>query len=122
EVNKIMFLFNKINVIIYSVIGALVLVGIIVGLILILKKKPKRIKVDEEFINNIFTLLGGKQNINDITVDNARLKFKINDLDIVDLNGLKAVSNQGVFVTGDNIKTLFKYDSETIKKAMKERM
>ena len=117
-----MFLFNKINVIIYSVIGALVLVGIIVGLILILKKKPKRIKVDEEFINNIFTLLGGKQNINDITVDNARLKFKINDLDIVDLNGLKAVSNQGVFVTGDNIKTLFKYDSETIKKAMKERM
>jgi phosphotransferase system IIB component len=117
-----MYLFNAINIIIYSVIGVLVLAGAIIGIVLVLKKKPKRIKVDEEFVNNIFLLLGGKENINEITVDNARLKFNIKDIDIVDLNGLKAISNQGVFITGNNIKTLFKYDSETIKKAMKERM
>ena len=41
---------------------------------------------------------------------------------LVDLNGLKSLSNQGVFVTGDYIKTLFKFDSKDIMKAMKERM
>ena len=117
-----MFLLSMTNIVIYCVIGVLVLVGAIIGILFILKKKLKRIKIDEEFINNIFNLLGGKTNINDITVDNARLKFNIKDLDIVDLNGLKALSNQGVFITGNNIKTLFKYDSEAIKKAMKERM
>ena len=105
-----MFLFSMVNIVIYCVIGVLVLVGAIIGILIILKKKPKRIKIDEEFITNIFNLLGGKTNINDITVDNARLKFNIKDLDIVDLNGLKALSNQGVFITGNNIKTLFKYD------------
>ena len=117
-----MFLISKIHLAIYIVLGIIFLVGFLLGLLLILKKKPKRIKVDEEFVDNIFSLLGGKDNILDITVDNARLKFKIKDLDVVDLNGLKSISNQGVFVTGNNIKTLFKYDSETIKKAMKERM
>ena len=117
-----MFLFDTIDIIIYSVIGAVVIIALIVCLIVFLKKKPKRIKVDEEFIENIYKVLGTKENILDITVDNARLKFRIKDLDSVDLEGLKEISNQGVFVTGDNIKTLFKYDSETIKKAMKERM
>ena len=50
------------------------------------------------------------------------LKFKVENLDSVDLNALKGLSNQGVFITGDYIKTLFKFDSKDIMKAMKERM
>jgi phosphotransferase system IIB component len=106
-------------------IGGIVL-GIIITLVIIVLiikgKKNKRIKIDSNFIDNLFSILGGKENVSEVLVDNARLKFKVNDLESVDLNALKGISNQGVFVTGDYIKTLFKFDSKDIMKAMKERM
>ena len=80
------------------------------------------IKVDEEFINNLIHLLGEKDNINDVTVDNGRLKFNVVDLDKVDLNGIKAIATSGVFVTGNIIKTLFKLDSQVIKQALEKNL
>lgn len=105
----------------------LAFVGIVIALIvvivlLVLKGKNKGIKVDSNFIDGLFSILGGKENVLEVLVDNARLKFKVVNLELVDLNGLKSLSNQGVFVTGDYIKTLFKFDSKDIMKAMKERM
>ena len=108
------------------IIAACVVVLIGVGLILFFtlksKKKDKHIKVDEEFTNNLLALLGGKENIEEITVDNGRLKFKVTNLDPVDLNGIKAIATSGVFVTGNIIKTLFKLDSQIIKKALDARI
>ena len=105
-----------IGCVVLAVIIALVVVLIVKG------KKNKRIKIDSNFIDNLFSILGGKENVLEVLVDNARLKFKVENLDSVDLNALKGISNQGVFVTGDYIKTLFKFDSKDIMKAMKERM
>ena len=106
-------------------IGGIVLGIVIITLVIVLiikGKKTKRIKIDSNFIDNLFSILGGKENVLEVLVDNARLKFKVNDLESVDLNALKGISNQGVFVTGDYIKTLFKFESKDIMKSMKERM
>ena len=73
-------------------------------------------------INNLLSLLGEKDNINQINVDNGRLKITVNDLDKVNLEGIKAVATSGVFVTGNIIKTLFRLDSETIQKALNARL
>ena len=114
-----MFLMNL--PLIIGVIVAIVLVAVLV-LFSVKGKKNKRIKIDSNFIDNLFAILGGKDNVLEVLVDNARLKFKVSNLELVDLNALKGLSNQGVFVTGDYIKTLFKFDSKDIMKAMKERM
>ena len=68
-----------------------------------------------EFINNLIDLLGGIKNIEDVKVDNGRLKLAVLDLEKVNLNGIKEIATSGVFVTGNNIKTLFKLDSQLIK-------
>lgn len=104
--------------------GVLCLCAILAIILLVKKKnkKPKHIKVDEEFINNLIHLLGEKDNINDVTVDNGRLKFNVVDLDKVDLNGIKAIATSGVFVTGNIIKTLFKLDSQVIKQALEKNL
>ena len=104
--------------------GVLCLWAILAIILLVKKKnkKPKHIKVDDEFINNLIHLLGEKDNINDVTVDNGRLKFNVVDLDKVDLNGIKAIATSGVFVTGNIIKTLFKLDSQVIKQALEKNL
>lgn len=101
-------------------IGAVLVIVAVILVILLAKrkKKPTRIIVDEEFINNLVTSLGGKENIVSVNVDNARLKIEVSDLDKADLNAIKATAESGVFVTGNIIKTLFKFDSMTIKKAL----
>lgn len=102
-----------IGVIVIGIIALIVILSVRKG-----KNKPKHIKVDDEFINNLLNLLGGKDNIEEVTVDNGRLKFKVTELDSVDLEGIKTIATSGVFVTGNIIKTLFKLDSQIIKKAL----
>jgi phosphotransferase system IIB component len=103
-------------------LGALLVLAIIFIIIVSKKRKgkPKHIKVDDEFINNLLELLGTKDNIEEVSVDNGRLKFKVADLEPVNLEGIKSIATSGVFVTGNIIKTLFKLDSQTIKKAIEK--
>jgi len=104
--------------------GAVVAIAIIILLIVLLTKKkgPKKIKVNEELIDDIITKLGGKENITEVLVDNARLKIKVNDTKSPDYDGLKALSGQGVFITGAYVKLLFKFDSKQIKKEIERKL
>lgn len=104
-------------IIIASIIVVLILIAVVV-IVLVKKKSKPRIKIDDEFINNLLGYLGGKENIDNVNVDNGRLKIAVKDLDIVDLNQIKSVSEAGVFVTGNIIKTLFKLDSKAIMDAI----
>lgn len=102
------------------IIIASIVLALIIGVILfiILKnKKPKaaKIKVDEEFMTNLISSYGGAKNILKCEVDNGRLKVTVEDLDAVSLPNLKEQSQAGVFVTGNVIKTLYKFDSKLIK-------
>ena len=65
--------------------------------------------------------LGGLDNILSVCIDNGRVKFKVNDLDLINAEGLKSLSTSGVFITGNNVKLLFKYDSKDILNLLVER-
>ncbi len=102
-------------------IVAIVAILLVTLLILVKHKKP-RIRVDEAFIDRLLELLGS-DNLAGVSLDNGnRLKIEVKDLDIVDLNGLKEISESGVFVTGNYIKILFKLDSLTIKQALEKKI
>ncbi len=109
-------------IIIISIVAlVLILVGII--LTICLKKKNKdHVKVDQEFINNIILWLGSKENIKSVSVDNARLKVLVDDLEKVEADKLHTLSEKGVFITGNNVKLLFKYDSKLIEKEISKRL
>ena len=110
---------------VYIIIGVAILVLLLVVAFIIFKKKKNpnsKIKVDDEFINNLIGYLGEIKNVNNVNVDNGRLKIEVNDLDIVKLDEIKSLALNGVFVTGNVIKILFKYDSNTIKKAIDARL
>ena len=77
-------------------------------------KKSERVNVDEAFMLKLIDGLGSLSNILCVSIDNGRIKFKINDLDVLNTELLKEISTSGVFITGSNVKLLFKYDSNTI--------
>ena len=85
---------------------------------MVLKKKKPKIKIDDEYINELVNCYGGISNISQTQVDNGRLKITVSNLSIVDLEKIKALSSGGVFVTGNTIKTLYRVDSITIKTAI----
>ena len=84
-------------------------------------KKIEHIKIDEVFMAELINGLGNNDNIEAVDVDNGRLKFKIKDLDLLNTELLKKLSTSGVFITGNNVKLLFKYDSEAIISELKQR-
>lgn len=84
-------------------------------------KPSERVVVDEEFVSSMLHGLGELNNINSVSVDNGRVKFSVKDLELLVADELKALSTSGVFITGNNVKLLFKYDSNTIVKALEER-
>ncbi|MBQ9448557.1 MAG: hypothetical protein IJU60_01620 [Acholeplasmatales bacterium] len=109
--------------IIIACVAAVVAVAAIVIIFLCVKKKREpKIIVDETFVNNLVEYLGDIKNVKEVNVDNGRLKIEVNDLDLVKLDEIKSLALNGIFVTGNVIKILFKYDSETIKKAINSRL
>ena len=98
-------------------------IALIVGAIFFVKKAKKgnkKIKIDAEFINNLVTVLGGKENVLSVTNENGRIKFELSDLELANLQGLKDLSQNGVFVTNNTVKTLFPHDAKTISNAIKQ--
>ena len=85
------------------------------------KKSIERVNVDESFIMLLLEGLGNISNIENVSIDNGRIKFRIRDLDIINAEQLKELSTSGVFITGSNVKLLFKYDSNTILEELVKR-
>lgn len=114
---------SKTWLIILLIAIAVITISFLIILIFIKKsKKPKRVTVNDEFITNLVVLLGDKDNIKDVNVDNGRLKITVDNLELVNLEGIKEIATSGVFVTGNIIKTLFRLDSITIKKEIESRL
>ena len=85
------------------------------------KNQIEHVLIDEEFINSLILSLGEIQNIEAVSIDNGRLKFRVVDLDLLQTDKLKELSTSGVFITANNVKLLFKYDSEVILNELKNR-
>lgn len=105
-----------------SVVIVLVLLLAIIIPIIIKKKNKDHVRVDDDFMNEIISSLGGAENIKEVSVDNARLKVGVGDLSLVRAESLHKMSEKGVFITGNNVKMMFKYDSNQIKKEIEKRV
>lgn len=106
----------------YPILGALVFfIAFIIGIIIGKIKNKGHVKVDEEFMTTLIESLGGKDNIKSYCVDNSRVKFELLDLTLAKLDTIKELSPKGVFITGNNIKTLFKYESFLIVKMLDKK-
>lgn len=102
--------------------GIVLVLAFLVILFLRFRKKENRIVIDDVFINNLIVFLGGNDNISNVEVDNARLKFVLKNVKLAKLEEIKALATSGVFVTGNVVKTLFKFDSKTIKNAVEKKL
>ena len=76
--------------------------------------RSEHVVVDEDFMNKLLIGLGEASNILNTEIENGRIKFEVKDLELLNTEVLKELSTSGVFITGKNVKLLFKYDSKTI--------
>lgn len=99
ELSEVIKLYLISNTAMGLIIGcSILLVAIIVlALVLILKNKSKGIKIDEEFMNQLISSLGAKENIISYSVENSRVKFELLDVSKANLDSLKELSSKGVF-------------------------
>ncbi len=108
---------------IYLIIGLAVLLILLLTFIFIYlyKKKSCKNKIDSNFMASLVLYLGGINNILKVEVEQSRLKIEVSDLDLVDLEKLKTLTDKGIFVTGNTIKALFKDDAIAIKNNLMKR-
>ncbi len=83
-------------------------------------KKPKGVVVNEELINNIFDAIK-KGNIKNVESEISRVKIDVSDLDLIDLDLLKEIS-EGVFISGKSLKIMFKDSADSVVEGLKGRM
>lgn len=109
--------------VILLIVIAVIIVLFVAGFIVFtFKKKQTKSLVSDSFIDALTLYLGGLHNILQIEVEQSRLKITVNELDLVDLEKLKTLSDKGIFVTGNTIKALYKDDAKNIKDALEKRL
>jgi len=118
-------LINSINPgVLVAVIAAVIVVILLIALLIFLKKcKNSKIKIDDEYIDELLMAFGGKENIKGVKTENGgRVAIEVNDLDLLDNEKIKSLATSGVFITGNVVKTLYREDSQLVTKAMEERI
>ena len=111
--------FNMTPLIVISCIAIVVLILCVVGLVVFLKRRTPKIRINQEFMQQLLTALGSIDNVIDAKTMNGRVILEVEDIEKVTSDTLKELSTKGVFITNQTIKMLFPYDSETISKEIK---
>ena len=92
-------------------------------MLFLILKKPKTKKsafiVDDLLIGELLQIILFS-NILKISSEVSRVKIEVVNLDIVDFERLKSISN-GVFISGKNIKIMFKDSADEIVKAINNK-
>ena len=80
------------------ILGSILLIGLILYLTCGFRFKREKkstiehVVVDEEFMNDLLNGLGQSLNIENVSIDNGRLKFRVKDLDLLNPDLLKKIS------------------------------
>jgi len=105
---------------VYYIAAGVVLVGLMLFLIL---RKPKTKKsafiVDDLLIGQLLQIIPFS-NMKSINSEVSRVKIEVLNLEIVDFDRLKSISN-GVFISGKSIKIMFKDSADEIVKAINNK-
>lgn len=84
-------------------------------LILLRRRKPSVSRpVDESAIDAVVSRLGGIGNILEASLDGARLKFTVRNVDACDLTALRGGGALGIFVSGNAVKFMLTGDSDRV--------
>lgn len=102
----------------FAIIFATIILLFIIFTLFSKKTKPQHVNIDKNFIEKFFIGIGGKENIIESSIDNGRLKFKVANLKLLQSEVLKEIAQSGVFITGNNVKLLFKYDAQDVLKCI----
>ena len=93
----------------------LILVALLVVVkVFILKPKDKKEIDFNEQSEDIINYLGGIKNIKQVTLDGNRVKFKVHNIEITNLEAFKSIGATGVFISGDNVKMVLPFDSKNL--------
>ncbi len=99
------------------------LVVLTLAIIIFASKKKNKVKIDDSFLDILITSLGGLTNIISVDVDNKRIKFAVNNVNLTHPNDLKDKLNaSGVVISGKTIKALFSYDAVIIKDNLDKKL
>ena len=108
--------------IVFIIVGIVVIIASVLLIIYFNKKMPKGPKINDEFISSLINYLGGKDNINSAKNINGRVSINIKNLELPKFEELKKLSSRGVFVTNNDVKMLFSYDSNQICKNIESKI
>ena len=105
---------------VYGAIG-FVVIGIIVGLLLLIKRKKPQVKaLSNDYINQLYEALGSNRNIKQLELVQKRLQIEVNQLASVNQELLKRLDIPA-FVTGKKITLLIKDNANEVFKYLNEK-
>lgn len=107
---------SKELIITFSIIGGLLLLGIIIFLSVFFSQHKKN-KNEKENINKIFLLLGGKDNILSLSAKGSRLSFSLKDKSKFDESGIKNLGITSIIYMSNKITIVIGSLSQDIEKA-----
>ncbi len=90
------------------ILAVLLLISLVV-----VKLKRKDFSLE---INKLIQCLGGKDNIIDVEVNMSRLKVTLNDMTIVDKDGIQKLGARGIVEVDNQLKIIFGANSKELKK------
>jgi len=105
---------------VYGAIG-FVVIGIIIGLLLLIKRKKPQVKaLSNDYINQLYEALGSNRNIKQLELVQKRLQIEVNQLASVNQELLKRLDIPA-FVTGKKITLLIKDNANEVFKYLNEK-
>lgn len=105
--------------IIIAVVAAMLLLVILL-IIVYRKPKEKNIPLDIDYLNKLLKSLGNTNNINEISIENKRIRLLLNDIKMVDANILKELEIPA-FLKGKELKILIKNNTKEVYNFLNER-
>lgn len=97
----------------FAALGVVAL-GILILFLLRGKRRPVSRPVDVAGIETMVKNLGGIENITGASLDGARLKFTVQNVDRCDLAALRGGGALGIFVSGNAVKFMLTTDSDRV--------
>lgn len=123
-ITSLTFLF--LNVEYYFYFGSIILSYMIYFIFLyifdylyIKKVDQNKIKIDDNLVNEFLLSLGGKDNIQNVSYESSRLKVELNNVKKLDLDKIKSLGAQGLFIAGNKVQAIVGNNAQDFENAIK---